>query len=48
MLWIDPVANTACVALTDLDFDHWAADAKRLWPQLSDAVLEAALDAGTA
>jgi CubicO group peptidase (beta-lactamase class C family) len=42
-LWVDPVAGVACVALTDRDFDQWAADA---WPVFSDAVLAeaAALD----
>jgi len=36
MLWIDPVAQLAVVALTDRDFDEWAIAA---WPDLSDAVL---------
>lgn len=35
-LWVDPVADTACACLTDLDFGDWARDA---WPRLSDAVL---------
>ncbi len=39
MMWIDPVARTSLVALTDRNFDDWAADALRLWPQLSDAVV---------
>jgi CubicO group peptidase (beta-lactamase class C family) len=38
MFWIDPVARVGLVALTDRDFDTWAADA---WPALSDAVLAA-------
>jgi CubicO group peptidase (beta-lactamase class C family) len=38
MLWIDPAADLALVALTDRDFGPWAAQA---WPQLSDAVLSA-------
>ena len=36
-LWVDPEADLACVALTDLDFGPWAAEA---WPALSDAVLD--------
>jgi CubicO group peptidase (beta-lactamase class C family) len=36
MLWIDPVASLALVALTDEPFGPWAAAA---WPELSDAVL---------
>lgn len=36
MLWIDPEASLALVALTDRDFGPWSADA---WPALSDAVL---------
>jgi CubicO group peptidase (beta-lactamase class C family) len=38
MFWIDPVARIGLVALTDRDFDKWAAQA---WPALSDAVLAA-------
>lgn len=38
MFWIDPVARIGLVALTDRDFDTWAAEA---WPALSDAVLAA-------
>jgi hypothetical protein len=36
------VAGTTvgCVALTDRPFDEWAIEALRLWPQLSDAVLD--------
>lgn len=41
MLWVDPVADSACIALTDLDFDRWSDDAKRVWPELSDAILAA-------
>jgi CubicO group peptidase (beta-lactamase class C family) len=37
MLWIDPVAQLALVALTDRDFGPWAAQA---WPALADAVLD--------
>lgn len=39
MMWVDPVAEVALVALTDRDFDEWSTDALRLWPELSDAVL---------
>jgi CubicO group peptidase (beta-lactamase class C family) len=35
-LWVDPVAGCACVALTDRDFDSWAAE---VWPPFTDAVL---------
>jgi CubicO group peptidase (beta-lactamase class C family) len=38
MFWIDPVAQVGVVALTDRDFDTWAAEA---WPALSDAILAA-------
>jgi len=40
-LWVDPVADIACAALTTRPFGDWA---KLAWPQLSDAVL-AELDA---
>jgi hypothetical protein len=36
---VDPGARVALVALTDRRFDEWSADALRLWPELSDAVL---------
>ena len=36
MLWIDPHAGLALVALADRDFGDWAREA---WPALSDAVL---------
>lgn len=39
LLWVDEGAGVSCVALTDRPFDEWAAEALRLWPQLSDAVL---------
>lgn len=35
-LWVDPVAQVACVALTDRNFGEWSAAA---WPVFSDAVL---------
>jgi CubicO group peptidase (beta-lactamase class C family) len=37
-LWIDPVAATGLVVLTDREFGAWALEA---WPPLSDAVLAA-------
>ena len=37
-LWVDPLAQAACVALADRDFGQWAVEA---WPPLSDAVLAA-------
>lgn len=36
-LWVDPVAQVACVTLTDRSFSTWAAEA---WPVYTDAVLE--------
>lgn len=38
-VWVDPVADVACFALTDRRFDDWAAEALRSWAALSDAVL---------
>jgi CubicO group peptidase (beta-lactamase class C family) len=42
-LWVDrgPAGGrpVGCVTLTDRPFDEWAAEALRLWPQLSDAVI---------
>ena len=38
-LWVDPVADVACIALTDRPFDEWSAAALRYWTALSDAVL---------
>lgn len=40
ILWVDPAVGAALIALTDRPFDEWSADALRLWPQLSDAVLD--------
>lgn len=37
-VWVDPVADLACLALSDTDFGQWAKD---LWPRFSDAVLDA-------
>ncbi len=39
MMWFDPTARTSPVALADRRFELWSADALRLWPQRSDAVL---------
>jgi CubicO group peptidase (beta-lactamase class C family) len=39
MMWAEPNAGVAVVALTDRPFDQWTADAMRLWPDFSDAVL---------
>jgi CubicO group peptidase (beta-lactamase class C family) len=36
-IWVDPVAQLACVSLSDTDFGPWAADR---WPRLSAAVLQ--------
>jgi CubicO group peptidase (beta-lactamase class C family) len=38
-VWVDPDVELALCVLTDRPFDEWKDDAKRLWPQLSDAVL---------
>jgi CubicO group peptidase (beta-lactamase class C family) len=39
LLWVDPGAHVACLALTDRLFDEWSVDALREWPRLSDAAL---------
>lgn len=39
MLWYDPVADISLIALTDRNFDEWAAEAVPLWSALSDSVL---------
>jgi CubicO group peptidase (beta-lactamase class C family) len=39
MMWVDPAAHVALVALTDLPFDDWADTALQVWPALSDAVV---------
>jgi CubicO group peptidase (beta-lactamase class C family) len=38
-LWVDPVANVACLALTDREFGPWALEA---WPAFGADVLAAA------
>ena len=40
MMWVDPDAPGALVALTDLPFDRWSKIAVRSWSELSDAVIE--------
>ncbi len=35
-LWVDPDVGVACAALTDREFGDWA---KKVWPELSDALL---------
>lgn len=39
LLWVEPGAHVACLALTDRPFNDWSAEALKLWPALSDAVL---------
>jgi CubicO group peptidase (beta-lactamase class C family) len=39
MMWADPPAGCALVALTDRSFDDWKTEALRRWPELSDAVV---------
>jgi CubicO group peptidase (beta-lactamase class C family) len=39
MMWVDPIARCALIALTDRPTEGWMTDALRLWPELSDAVL---------
>ena len=36
-VWVDPIAQLACVSLSDTNFGPWA---KTAWPRLSTAVLE--------
>jgi len=38
-VWVDPVANVACLALTDREFGSWALEA---WPAFGAAVLSEA------
>ena len=40
MMWVDPAAGCALVALTDRSFDDWSIEAMRHWPELSDAVVD--------
>jgi len=39
LLWVDPGAHIALIALTDRRFDDWSSTALQAWPQLADAVL---------
>jgi CubicO group peptidase (beta-lactamase class C family) len=39
MMWIDPTIDTGLIALTDLNFDKWSAEALVAWPSMSDAVI---------
>ena len=39
MMWVDPAARCALVALTDRSFDDWSIEAMKAWPELSDAVV---------
>ncbi len=39
MMWRDPAADVAVVALTDRPFDEWGSTALQRWPELSDAAL---------
>lgn len=46
MMWVDPLADVAVVALTDRGFDEWSDEALQLWPAFSDAALAQARSAG--
>jgi CubicO group peptidase (beta-lactamase class C family) len=46
MLWVDPVAECALVALTDRAFDEWP-DALGEWTTLSDAVISESVGASS-
>jgi hypothetical protein len=39
MMWIDPTIDTGLIALTDLNFDKWSAEALVAWPSMSDALI---------
>ncbi len=43
LLWVEPGAHVACIALTDRPFNEWSSAALRLWPALSDAALAESL-----
>lgn len=45
MMWVDPLADVAVVALTDRRFEQWRDAALRLWPAFSDAALAEARSA---
>lgn len=40
LMWVDPDTHCAAVALTDRRFEDWADDARTLWPQFADAVID--------
>ena len=40
LTWVDPAHDLALIALTDRPFEEWAGEALRLWPEMSDAVIE--------
>lgn len=48
LMWIDPDCvpghSVGLVALTDRPFTEWSDEALRVWPEVSDAVVEAALE----
>ena len=44
-LWVDPVADVACVMLAEREFDEWGME---YWPTFNDAVLACAERAGNA
>lgn len=46
MMWVDPLADVAVVALTDRRFEEWRDEALQLWPAFSDAALAEARSAG--
>ena len=39
LLWVDPGAHIACLALTDRAFTQWSAEALEHWPRFADACL---------
>ncbi|MDW3213586.1 MAG: serine hydrolase domain-containing protein [Ilumatobacteraceae bacterium] len=45
MMWVDPLADVAVVALTDRRFEQWSDQALQLWPEFSDAALAEARSA---
>ena len=38
-LWVDPVADVACVMLAEREFDEWGMDH---WPGFNSAILQSA------
>jgi hypothetical protein len=37
-MWVDPLADSACVMLAEKEFDEWGME---YWPAFNDAVLAA-------